>query len=160
MGMSLGGDGDSGGSGFFGRQGMITEINITPFVDVILVLLIIFMVTAPFAVSGVNVQLPRNQAKPLALSGDPLVVSVSEAGEFYLGKNRVLGSELTAKIKAAVQGEKEASLYIRADKKVPYGRVMEAMAAAQIAGVRKIGMMGETGTATGGSGSGGALGNK
>ena len=146
MGAQLGGgDHEPGqGSGFFGRQGMMTDINITPFVDVILVLLIIFMVTAPFAVSGVNVQMPRNQAKPLSLNGDPVVLSVTSTGEFFLGKTKVLASELTAKLKAAKNDEKEASIYIRADKAVPYGRVAEAMAAAQAAGIRKIGMMGES----------------
>lgn len=142
MGMNIG-DGDSGGSGFFGRQGMMTEINITPFVDVILVLLIIFMVTAPFAVSGVNVQLPKSQAKPLVMAGEPLVLSVSEKGEFFLGKNSVEKSTLVDKLKAAKGNEKESSIYIRADRKVPYGAVMEAMGAAQAAGIVKIGMMGE-----------------
>lgn len=147
MGMNLGGDGDSGNSSMFANKSMMTEINITPFVDVILVLLIIFMVTAPFAVSGVNVQLPRSQAKPLTLSGDPLVLSVTETGEFYLSKAKVPANELVAKLKAAKGSEKEASIYIRADKKVPYGKVMEAMGAAQAAGIGRIGMMGESGTA-------------
>ena len=146
MGMNLG-DGDSGNSSMFANKGMMTDINITPFVDVILVLLIIFMVTAPFAVSGVNVQLPRSQAKPLTLSGDPLVLSVSEGGEFFLGKAKVASGDLLAKLKAAKSSDKEASIYIRADKKVPYGKVMEAMGAAQAAGISRIGMMGEAGTA-------------
>jgi biopolymer transport protein TolR len=143
MGMNLG-DGGNEGGGFFGRQGMMSEINITPFVDVILVLLIIFMVTAPFAVSGVNVQLPQSRAKPLKLSGDPLVLSVTPQGLFYLQKIEVAEAELVPKIKAAIGNDKEASLYIRADKAVPYGKVMEAMGAAQAAGVAKIGMMGES----------------
>lgn len=143
MGMNLG-DGGNEGGGFFGRQGMMTEINITPFVDVILVLLIIFMVTAPFAVSGVNVQLPQSQAKPLKLSGDPLVLSVTPQGLFYLQKMEVPEAELVPKIKAAIGNDTAASIYIRADKSVPYGKVMEAMGAAQAAGVSKIGMMGES----------------
>jgi biopolymer transport protein TolR len=143
MGFQLGNDGESSGSGFFGKSGMITEINITPFVDVILVLLIIFMVTAPFAVSGVNVQLPQSKAKPLKLSGDPLVLSISSSGDFFLSKVEIDQDELVEKIKAAIGGGKESSIYIRADKAVPYGKVMLAMGAAQAAGVSKIGMMGE-----------------
>ena len=145
MGMQLGGsEGESSSSSYFGKSGMISEINITPFVDVILVLLIIFMVTAPFAVSGVNVQLPQSQAKPLKLTGDPLVLSISSTGDFYLAKVEVDQEELVEKIKAAVGNNKEAAIYIRADKPVPYGKVMLAMGAAQSAGVAKIGMMGES----------------
>lgn len=143
MGFQLG-DGEGGGSGFFGRQGMMTEINITPFVDVILVLLIIFMVTAPFAVSGVSVQLPRGSSRPLTTTENPLVLTVEESGDYYLGKIKVSPTELIPKLRAAKSSDdKESSIYIRADKRVPYGRVMEAMAAAQEAGIRKIGMMGE-----------------
>ena len=142
MSMNLGDSG--GGGGFFGRQGMISEINITPFVDVILVLLIIFMVTAPFAISGVNVQLPQSQAKALTLPGDPMVLSITPAGAFFLQKIEVPETELVAKIKAAIGNAKDSSIYIRADKTVPYGKVMEAMGAAQAAGVAKIGMMGES----------------
>jgi len=142
MSFQVGGE-DGGGSGFFGRQKMFTDINVTPFVDVVLVLLIIFMVTAPFAVSGVNVQLPQSQAKPLKLSGDPLVLSVNAAGEFYLSKLKVPEEELVDKIKAAIGSQKDAAIFIRADKAVAYAKVMEAMGAAQSAGVAKIGMMGE-----------------
>lgn len=142
MGMNLGDEGGSGG--LLGKQGAFADINVTPFVDVLLVLLIIFMVTAPFAVSGVNVQLPSSQAKPLKLAGDPMVLSVSASGDFYLSKVRVPAGELVDKIKAAVGSQKDASIYIRADKAVPYARVMEAMGAAQAAGVAKIGMMGES----------------
>ena len=145
MGFQLG-DSDGGSSGFFGKQSMISEINITPFVDVILVLLIIFMVSAPFAVSGVNVKLPQSVAKPLKLSGDPLVLSVNANGDFFLAKVEVDQDELVDKIKAAIGSRKDASIYIRADKAVPYAKVMQAMGAAQAAGVSQIGMMGESTT--------------
>ena len=143
MGFQMG-DSDHNSSSFFGKQSMISEINITPFVDVILVLLIIFMVTAPFAVSGVNVQLPQSAAKPLKLSGDPLVLSVSANGDFFLAKSEIDQDELVDKIKAAIGDRKDASIYIRADKAVAYARVMQAMGAAQSAGVARIGMMGES----------------
>lgn len=122
---------------------VLAEINMTPFVDVCLVLLIIFMVTAPFAVSGVNIRVPQTQAKPLSMSNESLILSVTKKGEFYLGKNKIMESELIPKIKSAIGGEEKAPIFIRADKEVPYEKVMIAMAAAQNAGVEKIGMIGE-----------------
>ena len=126
-----------------GKVGVLAEINMTPFVDVCLVLLIIFMVTAPFAVSGVNVRLPETQAKSLSLSNESLILSVTKKGEFYLGKNRISENELVPKIKGLVVGEEKRPIFIRADKDVPYEKVMIAMAAAQNAGVERIGMIGE-----------------
>jgi biopolymer transport protein TolR len=118
----------------------------TPFVDVCLVLLIIFMVTAPFAVSGVNVRLPQTQAKSLSLSNESLILSVTKNGSFYLGKHSVKESDLRSKIKEAVSGQEKSAIFIRADKDVPYGKIMEAMVAANQAGVEKIGMIGENKT--------------
>lgn len=131
-----------------GRGSLLADINITPFVDVMLVLLIIFMVTAPFAVSGVDIQLPKSKAKTLSLGQDPVVVSVSSEGEFFLGKKALKKEELVSKIQAAIAGQEQPTVFIRADRDVAYARVMEAMSAAQNAGAKKIGMMGE------GSGSG------
>lgn len=122
---------------------VLAEINMTPFVDVCLVLLIIFMVTAPFAVSGVNVKIPRIHAKSLSMSNDSLILSVTKKGEFYLGKIKISENELISKIKAASAGEEKKPVFIRADKDVPYEKVMIAMAAAQNAGAERIGMIGE-----------------
>jgi biopolymer transport protein TolR len=141
MGMKAG-DGE-GGESQFARTSMLAGINITPFVDVMLVLLIIFMVTAPFAVSGVDIQLPRSKAKTLSLGNDPVVVSVSTQGEFFLGKKAVRRDELVGKIQTAIAGQELPTVFIRADRDVVYAKVMEAMAAAQSAGAKKIGMMGE-----------------
>ena len=126
-----------------GKPRVLAEINMTPFVDVCLVLLIIFMVTAPFAVSGINVRVPQTQAKALSMSNESLILSVTKKGEFYLGKNKVLENELVPKIKAAAGGADKTPIFIRADKEVPYEKVMVAMAAAQNAGVERIGMIGE-----------------
>jgi biopolymer transport protein ExbD len=123
----------------------ISEINITPFVDVLLVLLIIFMVTAPFAMSGVNIELPKSAAKSLNVSGDPIILTVTRNGEFYLQKIKLREVELVNKLRAA-KGSLSADkvvAYVRADTDVPYGKVMVAMAAMQNAGIKKIGMMGE-----------------
>jgi biopolymer transport protein TolR len=146
MGMRTG-DGE-GGESSFARNSMLADINITPFVDVMLVLLIIFMVTAPFAVSGVDIQLPKSKSKTLSLGQDPVVVSVSSQGDFFLGKKTVKRDELIGKIQTAIAGQELPTVFIRADRDVAYAKVMEAMAAAQTAGAKKIGMMGE------GSGSG------
>ncbi|MEY4063870.1 MAG: protein TolR [Pseudomonadota bacterium] len=143
------GDGEGHEAGLLGRSSLLADINITPFVDVMLVLLIIFMVTAPFAVSGVDIQLPKAKAKTLSLGQDPVVVSVSTDGEFYLGKKAVKAKELSEKIQTAIAGQELPTVFIRADRDVVYARVMEAMAAAQTAGAKKIGMMGEgTGSGT------------
>lgn len=152
MGMRAG-DGE-GGEGGFSRTSLMADINITPFVDVMLVLLIIFMVTAPFAVSGVDIQLPKSKAKTLTLGQDPVVVSVSSQGEFFLGKKAVKRDELTGKIQTAIAGQDLPTVFIRADRDVAYAKVMDAMAAAQSAGAKKIGMMGEGTGSTTGSGNG------
>ncbi|APJ02413.1 ExbD/TolR family protein [Silvanigrella aquatica] len=126
------------------KTNFISEINMTPFVDVCLVLLIIFMVTAPFAISGVNVQLPKTtQTKPLSLSGESLVLSINKKGDFYLGKTQVRETNLVAEIKKSIKQTEVPALFIRADDGVPYGKVMIAMTAAQRAGVERIGMVGE-----------------
>ena len=141
MGMKTG-DGENSES-MFGRTSMLADINITPFVDVMLVLLIIFMVTAPFAVSGVDVQLPKSKTKTLPLGQDPVVVSVNERGEFLIGKVAVKQLDLETKLQTAIAGQDTPTVFIRADKDVPYAKVMDAMAAAHTAGAKKIGMMGE-----------------
>lgn len=127
------------------KNNFISEINMTPFVDVCLVLLIIFMVTAPFAISGVNVQLPKStQTKPLSISNDSLVLSISKQGDFYLGKVYVKNTDLVSKIKNSIKNQTIPAIFIRADADVPYNKVMLAMTAAQKAGIEKIGMVGET----------------
>ena len=137
-------DNDNDFSGGRRKANFISEINMTPFVDVCLVLLIIFMVTAPFAISGVNVQLPKtSQAKPLSLSGESLVLSINKKGEFYLGKVYVKDSNLVSQIKNSIKDQDRPAIFIRADDGVPYGKVMAAMTAAQKAGVERIGMVGD-----------------
>ncbi len=121
----------------------MVEINMTPFVDVCLVLLIIFMVTAPFAISGVNVKLPDTQAHQVNLKDEPLILSVTKAGTFYIEKNQIAENKLVATLTEAQGKQKKSIIFIRADKNVPYGKVMTAMSAAQLAGIQKIGMIGE-----------------
>lgn len=121
----------------------ISQINITPLVDVMLVLLIIFMVTAPILQQGVNVDLPQVTAGPLAGKAEQLVVIVSRDGKVQLNDNPLKVEELQKKLIAILQLRPDREVYLRADKNVPYGKVVEVMAAVRNAGVKKLGMVTE-----------------
>jgi biopolymer transport protein TolR len=121
----------------------ISQINITPLVDVMLVLLIIFMVTAPILQQGVNVDLPQVAAGPLAGKDEQLVVIVSREGKVQLNDNPLKVEELQKKLTAIIKVRPDSEVYLRADKNVPYGKVVEVMAAVRNAGVRKLGMVTE-----------------
>ena len=121
----------------------ISQINITPLVDVMLVLLIIFMVTAPILQQGVNVDLPEVAAGPLAGRDDQLVVSVTRDGKVQLNDSPLKVEELQQKLVAILKLRSNREVYLRADKNVPYGKVVEVMAAVRSAGVRKLGMVTE-----------------
>lgn len=146
MGFSAG-DSEGGRKGLLRGSGGVDQINVTPFVDVVLVLLIIFMVTAPFAVSGVNIDLPRNNTDSISSVKDPVVLSITSRGDFYLENEKIENENLESTLRrlAEVQKADVKAMYIRGDEKVPYGRVMRAMEAAKIAGFTRIGMMGKTG---------------
>ena len=121
----------------------ISQINITPFVDVMLVLLIIFMVTAPILQQGVNVDLPQVTVGPLEGKDEQLVVIVTREGKVQLNDSPLKVDELQKKLAAILQVRPDREVYLRADKNVPYGKVVEVMAAARNAGVRKLGMVTE-----------------
>jgi len=121
----------------------ISQINITPFVDVMLVLLIIFMVTAPMLQQGVSVDLPEVAAGPLASKDDQLVVIVTREGAIQLNDSPLKIEELRQKLAAIVKVRPDREVYLRADKNVPYGKVVEVMAAVRTAGVKKLGMVTE-----------------
>ena len=127
-----------------GRQ-TLTEINVTPLVDVMLVLLIIFMVTAPLIQQGVEVKLPEAKAEPVKAEEQKLILSVKEDRTIWLGTSdqpaRVGLDELEAKLRANVRVAKDRELYLMADRKLPYGYVVEVMAAVQRAGVTNLGMI-------------------
>jgi biopolymer transport protein TolR len=132
----------SSGSG--GRR-PLAQINVTPLVDVMLVLLIIFMVTAPMMEKGLDVNLPQVAKAPdLAAQKEPLVVTVQRGGGLALGDERVSGLEaLGATLQQMLRATPEREVFLKADKDVPYGRVMEVMAAVRSAGVTKLGMVAE-----------------
>jgi biopolymer transport protein TolR len=122
---------------------VMSEINVTPFVDVMLVLLIIFMVTAPLMQQGIDVDLPQTTTQPLRLDQEPLVLSVQRDGRMFVGKQEVKLEELTAKLAAVFTARGDKDLYLRADREAPYGVVAKAMAAARNAGATKLGIVTE-----------------
>lgn len=121
----------------------ISQINITPLVDVMLVLLVIFMVTAPILQQGVSVDLPEVTAAPLVGSEEQLLVVVNRDGKVQLNDTPLPMEELHRKLNAIMRVKPDRQVYLRADKNVPYGKVVEVMAAVQTAGVRKLGMVTE-----------------
>ncbi len=123
-----------------GRTTM-SEINVTPMVDVMLVLLIIFMITAPLIQQGVKLNLPQAKAAPVEASEKKLVVSVDARRRVYIGDAEVRLEELEEKLKANAKAQADKEVYLYADRALPYGTVMEVMSAAQRAGITNLGMI-------------------
>ena len=121
----------------------MAEINVTPFVDVMLVLLVIFMVTAPLLTVGVPVDLPKTNAAAIAKPDEPLVVTVTASGKVFLQETEMTDAELVDKLKAMTADKAEQRLYVRGDKTVPYGRVMEVMGQLATAGFTKVALIAE-----------------
>jgi biopolymer transport protein TolR len=129
-----------GGDSRFATES-IAEINVTPFVDVMLVLLIIFMVAAPLLTVGVPIELPETRAKPLQGDNEPLTVSVKPDGRVFLQNSEVGLDTLTPKLVAIAKNGYEERVFVRADKTVGYGDVMKVMGELNRAGFRKIGLV-------------------
>jgi len=126
------------------RRGQpLSEINVTPFVDVMLVLLVIFMVTAPMMHQGIDVDLPDTTTQQLRVRSEPLILTVRKGGQVYLNRTEVPISELQAKLEAIFEGQEEKEIFLRADAAAPYGKVAQAMAAAREAGAKRLGMVTE-----------------
>ncbi len=126
-----------------GSDGLMAEINVTPFVDVMLVLLIIFMVTAPMMTQGLEVDLPKTQTvTTLPKESENLVLTIKKDGTFHIDQYAVTLDELPGQIKRLITDQNKM-LFIRADKEVPYGIVVQAMGAVKGAGVDKVGMVAE-----------------
>jgi len=125
-----------------GRRRM-SEINVTPFVDVMLVLLIIFMVTAPLMQQGVDVDLPDTTTQPLRVKDDPLILTVQKDGKVFLARTEIPIDELVPKLEALFEARATKELYLRADAAASYGLVAKAMAAAREAGSTQLGIVTE-----------------
>jgi len=142
--MSLGG-GRKNGRGRRGvpRYGAMADINMTPFIDVMLVLLIIFMVAAPLLTTGVSVDLPQTSASALNVDRKPIAVSLNEQGQLYLMDQPIDDADLVAKLQSASGNDVDQRIYVRASKVVPYGRVAQIMAQMTQAGFKKVALVTE-----------------
>ncbi len=119
----------------------MAEINVTPFVDVMLVLLIIFMVAAPLLTVGVPIDLPETQAKAMNADTQPITISVNQAGEIHLQETVIPIDEVVPKLTAIAAAGYEERIYVRGDKTADYGTVMQVMARISSAGFRNIGLV-------------------
>jgi len=120
---------------------LMSEINVTPLVDVMLVLLIIFMVTAPMMIQGLNVDLPEATAKPLDSEKEHLVITINKDQEVYINDFQVSVESLREKLEKVLQGRTDRDVYLKADKSIPYGIVVQVMAEIKGAGVDQLGMV-------------------
>ncbi|MFH0789401.1 MAG: protein TolR [Pseudomonadota bacterium] len=123
----------------------MSEINVTPLVDVMLVLLIIFMVTAPMMMQGMDVQLPQTKSKVIHSQEERLVISINKKQEIFINQYRISREELQEKLKILYQNKKEGEVFLRADRTVPYGFVVQIMSDIKNAGIEKLGMVTEPG---------------
>ena len=121
----------------------LSEINVTPFVDVMLVLLIIFMVTAPMMQQGIDVDLPETTTQPLRVTDEPLILTVKKDGTYYLATRAIPADELRGKLEAIFEGRDRKEIFLRAHGAAPYATVVKALAAAREAGASKLGMVTE-----------------
>jgi biopolymer transport protein TolR len=122
---------------------LMSDINVTPFVDVMLVLLIIFMVTAPMMIEGLNVDLPEATAKPLDSEKEHLVITIDKGHLVYINDFKVTIDLLGEKLDKMLQGRSDREVYLKADKNIPYGMVVQVMAEIKKAGIEQLGMITE-----------------
>ena len=125
------------------RYGAMADINMTPFIDVMLVLLIIFMVAAPLLTSGVAVDLPQAKAGALNVEQKPIAIALNDQGQLFLMDQPIADAELVDKLQALAKDGADQRIYMRASKVVPYGRVAEIMGAVTAAGYKKVALVTE-----------------
>jgi len=145
--------GRRGGRGANRRYKPLSEINVTPFVDVMLVLLIVFMVTAPLLTVGVPVDLPKTQAQSIADPDEPLVISVNAEGQIFLQDSEVELGQLVPRLHAITESKPDTRIFVRGDRAIAYGRIMQVMGTVNTAGFQRVALIaelpkgGEAGTA-------------
>ncbi|MGH7058349.1 MAG: protein TolR [Acetobacteraceae bacterium] len=126
-----------------GRYRPLAEINVTPLVDVMLVLLIIFMVTAPLMTSGVTVNLPKANAQPVNQDATPITISIDASGQIYLGDTQVPLNTLVSKLGAIANNDPARRIFVRGDRSLTYGRIMQVMATITQGGFTKVALLAE-----------------
>ncbi|HAK63017.1 MAG TPA: protein TolR [Alphaproteobacteria bacterium] len=126
------------------RKPSMSEINVTPMVDVMLVLLIIFMVAAPLLTVGVPVELPKTEAAPLTEKTEPLAISIKADGQIFLQNTAIELDELVARLQAITENKPDTRIYVRGDHAIDYGRVMQVMGRITSAGFTKVALITET----------------
>jgi len=119
----------------------MSEINVTPMVDVMLVLLIIFMVTSPMLVAGVEVDLPETKSSPISGQDTPLVINIKKEGDIFITETKTPFSELATKLKNITKEKKDTRIFVKGDKNVPYGKIVETMAEIHNAGFTKVALI-------------------
>jgi biopolymer transport protein TolR len=125
------------------RAGAINEINMTPFIDVMLVLLIIFMVAAPLMTGGVPLDLPKTAAAPLNVDTKPITLSIKAGGQIFLGEDEIRDDEIVPKLNASAKAGPDERVFLRGDKKVDYGRVAQVMSIITAAGFKRVALVTE-----------------
>lgn len=129
-----------------GRQQAFSEINVTPMVDVMLVLLIIFMITAPMMTTGVTVDLPKTSASAVKGQDEPLAVSIAANGKIYIQKTAVKLKDLRARLTAIASAKKDTRIFVRGDRTVDYGRIMSVVSEINASGFNKVALLTDTAT--------------
>ena len=137
--MAMGGIG--GGRNGRGRYRPLAEINVTPLVDVMLVLLIIFMVTAPLMTSGVTVDLPKTSASPVNADAQPITISINSQGKVFLQNDAVEIGDLVTRLQAATNGQTDRRIFVRGDQSITYGQIMQVMGTIVSGGFTKVALL-------------------
>ena len=123
------------------RNKSLSQINVTPFVDVMLVLLIVFMITAPLLTVGVSVDLPKTKASQLSAKGDPIVISIKQNGQLFIQERAIEAKQLLPRLVAIASGNKNLRIYVRGDKNVSYGIVLDTIAKIKQSGFKKVALV-------------------
>lgn len=123
------------------RSRMMSEINVTPMVDVMLVLLIIFMITSPMLVAGIEVELPKTDSAAVSGNDKPLEITINKRGEIFLIETKIEKTKLVQKLKAITKGKNDKKIFVRGDKNIAYGEIIDLMAVIYNAGFTKVALV-------------------